>query len=58
MHTSNSEVILLDVMLVGTNDGEILKIVMTSVDVDHHVPLITEKLSVSVAMYWCQPQYG
>ena len=50
---SNSEVILLDVMLVGTNDGKILKIVMTYNDVDH-IPLITEKLSVSIRMYSTQ----
>ena len=49
VRTSNSEVILLDVMLVGTNDGKILKIVMTYNDVDH-VPLITDKLSVSIVV--------
>ena len=44
---SNAEIILLDVMLVGTNDGKILKIVMTYNDANH-IPLITEKLSVCI----------
>jgi len=35
-----------DVMLVGTNNGKILKIVMTY-NGDDHVPLISEELSVS-----------
>ena len=41
-----SDLIDLDVMLVGTNDGKILKIVMTYNGTDH-VPLISEQLSVS-----------
>ena len=35
----------LDVMLVGTNDGKIMKIVMTYNGTDH-IPLISEELSV------------
>ena len=44
--TSVNDLIHLDVMLVGTNDGKILKIVMTYNGTDH-VPLISEELSVS-----------
>ena len=42
----NGELALMDVMLVGTNKGKILKIVMTY-NGTHHVPLISEELSVS-----------
>ena len=42
----NGTLILMDVMLVGTNEGKILKIVMTH-NGTHHVPLISEELSVS-----------
>ena len=38
-----------DVMLVGTDDGKILKIVMTY-NGTNHVPLISEEFSVSVHM--------
>ena len=44
--TSANDLIDLDVMLVGTNDGKILKIVMTYNGIDH-IPLISEELSVS-----------
>ena len=37
---------LMDVMFVGTNEGKILKIVMTY-NGTHHVPLVSEELSVS-----------
>jgi len=42
----NGVLTLMDVMLVGTNKGKILKIVMTY-NGTHHVPLISEELSVS-----------
>ena len=44
----------MDVMLVGTNKGKILKIVMTY-NGTHHVPLISEELSVSFPKIhvWC-----
>ena len=42
----SSPLIKVDVMLVGTNDGKILKIVMTY-NGTAHVPLISEELSVS-----------
>ena len=47
--TSENDLIDLDVMLVGTDDGKILKIVMTYNGTDH-VPLISEELSVSFIM--------
>ena len=43
---SVNDLVDVDVMLVGTNDGKILKIVMTYNGTDH-VPLISEELSVS-----------
>jgi len=43
---NNTNVSLMDVMLVGTNEGKILKIVMTY-NGTHHVPLVSEELSVS-----------
>ena len=46
-----NDLIDLDVMLVGTNDGKILKIVMTYNGTDH-VPLISEELSVSFIMHY------
>ena len=42
---SVNDLIDLDVMLVGTNNGKILKIVMTYNGTDH-IPLISEELSV------------
>ena len=50
--TSANDLIDLDVMLVGTNDGKILKIVMTYNGTDH-IPLISEELSVSFMIYIC-----
>ena len=38
-------------MLVGTNDGKILKIVMTY-NGTNHIPLIAEQLSVSMNIYY------
>ena len=44
---SVNDLVDVDVMLVGTNDGKILKIVMTYNGTDH-IPLISEELSVSL----------
>jgi len=43
---NNNDLTLMDVMLVGTNEGKILKIVMIY-NGTHHVPLVSEELSVS-----------
>ena len=45
--TSANDLTEVDVMLVGTDDGKILKIVMTY-NGTNHVPLISEELSVSL----------
>ena len=45
--SSVNDLVDIDVMLVGTNDGKVLKIVMTYNGTDH-VPLISEELSVSL----------
>ena len=45
--TSVNDLTEVDVMLVGTDDGKILKIVMTY-NGTNHVPLISEELSVSL----------
>ena len=45
-----NDLVEIDVMLVGTNDGKILKIVMTYNGTDH-VPLISEELSVSANLH-------
>ena len=50
VRNSSTELIDHDVMLIGTNDGKILKIVMTYNGTDH-IPLISEELSVSLYLY-------
>ena len=55
--TSVNDLIDLDVMLVGTNDGKILKIVMTYNGTDH-VPLISEELSVSLTVNYVHHVYS
>ena len=47
VHNSTIGLTEVDVMLVGTNNGKILKIVMTF-NGTNHVPLISEELSVSL----------
>ena len=47
VRNSSSNLTEVDVMLVGTDDGKILKIVMTY-NGTNHVPLISEELSVSI----------
>ena len=49
---SVTDLIDIDVMLVGTDDGKILKIVMTYNGTDH-IPLISEELSVSLCYSKC-----
>ena len=49
---SVNDLIDIDVMLVGTDDGKILKIVMTYNGTDH-IPLISEELSVSLYYSYC-----